>query len=61
MSGSGGTTGGIYYVLSTTNLSLATSYWPRIATNTFDGSGNFSFPNSIPPSETERFYIIQIP
>ena len=61
MSGSGGTTGGIYYVLSATNISLATSNWPRVATNTFDSNGNFSFTNSIAPGEANRFYLIQIP
>jgi PKD repeat protein len=61
LSGTNGTMGGIYHVLSETNLTLAITNWPRIATNTFDGSGSFSFTNSIAPGEAHRFYLIEIP
>jgi polygalacturonase len=43
ISGSGGVTNGTYYVLCSTNLSLPLNQWTPVATNSFDGSGNFSF------------------
>jgi fibronectin-binding autotransporter adhesin len=61
LSGSNGVAGGTYYVLASTNLALAMSNWTRIATNSFDGSGNFNFTNGWSPSVRERFYQLQLP
>ena len=55
-SGAGGTPNGTYYVLATTNL--ATAPWAPIATNTFDGSGNFVVTNALTPGVAQRFYEI---
>jgi hypothetical protein len=52
-SGTGGTASGTYYVLTTTNL---TGPWSPIATNTYDGSGNFSATNTIPAGVPHQFY-----
>src|SRR6185436_13416706 len=47
VTGSGGTAGGTYYVLTATNVALSPiSLWARIATNSFAPDGTFS--NSIP-------------
>lgn len=59
--GVGGSANGLYYVLSATNLTLSPTTWPRIATNAFDGSGNFTFTNSIASDDSNRFYVVLIP
>jgi fibronectin-binding autotransporter adhesin len=60
--GSGGTTNGTYYILSSTNAALPLISWTRIATNQFDSNGNFSFTNSIDPAGAPRqFYLLQLP
>jgi hypothetical protein len=61
MSGSDGDPLGTYYVRASTNATLALSSWPRIATNAFDGSGNFIFTNVITPSFPLRFFVIEVP
>jgi len=61
MSGSGGPTNGIYYVLGSTNIALPVNLWPRIATNLFDASGNFNFTNVVDPSTVQIFYQLQLP
>lgn len=61
VSGSGGGAGNPYYVLTATSLKTPLANWTRIATNSFDGSGNFIFTNSISPSIPQRFYQIQLP
>jgi autotransporter-associated beta strand protein len=61
MSGSGGTAGGTYYVLTATNIILPAANWPRIATNTFDLSGNFSFTNVMDSAQAGQFFQIMTP
>jgi hypothetical protein len=61
ISGTNGTYGGSYYVLASTNLGLSPNLWPRIATNFFDGSGNFIFTNSLNASSPPQFYRLQMP
>jgi polygalacturonase len=61
MSGSGGTTNGTYYVLGSTNVALPLNQWVSIATNQFDGSGNFLFTNAIDPNSPQTFYLLKIP
>ena len=60
-SGTNGTPGGIIYVLSSTNVALPLGDWARIATNFFDGSGNFSFTNAVNPSTPQQFFLLQLP
>ncbi len=57
-SGTGGTRYWYYYVLSSTNL--AAPQWTPIATNTFDGSGNFTITNAINPNSPQTFYRLQL-
>ena len=47
VTGTGGITNGNYYLLGTTNLLTPMSNWLRLATNPFDGNGNFSFTNEV--------------
>jgi hypothetical protein len=52
--------GATYYVLATNNVAASLATWPRIATNVFDASGNFSA--SIPIAAGDnRFFTIQAP
>jgi hypothetical protein len=61
MTGSGGITNGIYYVLASTNVALPLSQWTYIATNGFDGSGRFAFTNSPNPGWPQSFYALKLP
>ncbi len=61
LSGTGGMAGGTYYVLTSTNVADAVSNWTVSTTNTFDGSGNFSFSDVLDPAVPQRFYLISIP
>lgn len=56
LSGTGGTTNGTYYVIADTNLVVASTNWPAIATNSFDASGNFNWTNSLAPIAERQFY-----
>ena len=59
LSGVGGTNGGFYYILASSNLALPLSSWTLEGSNTFDSQGqfNFSFTNTFP----QQFFILQIP
>ena len=59
--GTNGPANGTFYVLTTTNLTLPRSSWTRIATNAFDGSGNFNFTNPVTVGNPRRFYMLQLP
>jgi rhamnogalacturonan endolyase len=59
VSGTGGTPNWTYYVLATTNLTVPTSQWVRIATNSFDSSGSFVFTNSMNLAISRLFLGIQ--
>jgi hypothetical protein len=59
--GDNGVPNAIYYVLSSTNLTLPLSAWTRVATNTFDSAGNFSFSQPVDPTLPQRFFTIQVP
>jgi hypothetical protein len=59
--GTGGVTGGNYFVLASTNLTLPLNQWPRIATNSFGASGSFNFTNTPMPNAPQTFYQLQLP
>ena len=61
MSGTGGTTNGTFYVLVSTNIALPLNQWMPVATNRFDGSGNFIFTNAVVPNSPQAFYLLQMP
>jgi rhamnogalacturonan endolyase len=60
ISGSGGSSGGFYYVLESSNL--LKSVWIPVATNQFDSIGNFSLTltNAYLPGATNMFYRLQV-
>ena len=58
-SGTGGTTNGTYYVLTSTNLATPLTNWTTNSTSTFDGTGAFSVTNAISPTVPKQFYIIK--
>lgn len=60
LSGASGTPGGTYYVLTSTNVALPVINWTALATNQFDGSGNFNWTNAIDPGTAKRFYLLQV-
>jgi hypothetical protein len=61
LSGDSGTADGIYYVLTSTNLTAPMASWTPIATNRYDASGNFSATNALRSNNSARFYIIKQP
>jgi autotransporter-associated beta strand protein len=61
ISGSGGVTNAVYYVLSSTNLAAPLNLWTRIATNEFDAGGNFAFTNAFNANTPQLFYRLQMP
>jgi autotransporter-associated beta strand protein len=60
-SGSGGPANANYVVVATTNITVPRTNWTRIATNSFDGSGNFSYSTPIDTTKPVRFFSILIP
>ncbi len=59
--GAGGTPAATYYVVSSTDLTLAVSSWPIIATNQFDPAGNFDCTNTVLPADAQRYYSVRVP
>jgi hypothetical protein len=60
-SGGGGTSGGNYVVLTSTNLVLPLANWTRIVTNQFDAGGSFIFTNAADAAMPQSFYLLQLP
>jgi hypothetical protein len=61
ISGTNGFANRPYYLVASTNLTVPLASWTRLATNTFDSSGNFSATAPIVPGVPNRFYAIQVP
>jgi hypothetical protein len=61
LSGTNGTFGGAYYVLTATNLASSRVSWPCIATNVFGPGGSFSTVLPVNAFEPARFYLLQLP
>jgi rhamnogalacturonan endolyase len=62
ISGSNGVDSWTYYILASTNLMASAAQWTPIATNQFDGNGNFSMTvtNAIDPNSPQTFYKLQL-
>ena len=58
-SGTGGTPGATYYVVTATNLAAPAANWTRILTNQFDTGGNFAVTNP-PATNVQSFYRLQL-
>jgi hypothetical protein len=61
ISGTGGTPGSDYAILTATNIVQPLSNWVSLVTNQFDLSGNFSFTNGITPGELQRYFRFRTP
>ncbi|MDB6068819.1 MAG: multidomain protein with s-layer y region, glug motif, ig motif, i-set domain, pkd domain, partial [Pedosphaera sp.] len=61
LTGTGGTAGSGYTMLTSTNVATALASWTTNTTGTFGAGGSFS--NSVPitPSEAKRFFLIRVP
>jgi len=57
----GGNTSTSYIVLTSPSVSLPLANWTPLATNAFDGSGNFAFTNTVNPNEPQRYYLLKTP
>jgi hypothetical protein len=60
-SGIGGSPGGNYVVLASTNLTLPLTNWTALTTNTFDGTGQFRYTNNVSPARSRQFFIFKLP
>jgi hypothetical protein len=60
VAGVGGSSGGGYWVLASTNLALPASQWQPVATNYFDDGGNFIFTNPFFGGQPPIFYRLQV-
>ena len=60
ISGTNGTAGSSFAVLTSTNVALALTNWTPVVTNTFSG-GNFSVTNTVNPNAAQNFYILRVP
>jgi hypothetical protein len=58
--GSNGIAGRQFYLLGSTNVALPLNQWQILATNSFDGNGNFNFTNSINTNSPQEFYMLQL-
>ena len=61
LSGTGGTQGSSYRILTSTNVALPIANWVPVATNTFGVGGSFSWTNTINPSVPTSFFTISVP
>jgi hypothetical protein len=60
MSGSGPANGS-YTVLTAPSPETLPAQWTAIATNSFDGAGNFSFTNAIDSGVSQKLYRLRVP
>jgi hypothetical protein len=61
LAGSGGSAGGTYYVRASGNVAAPLGSWSSIATNSFDGSGNFNISVPYNSNLPMQFFAIQVP
>lgn len=61
VSGTGGPSSGLYYVLTATNIGLPMGNWTRLSTNPFDADGSFTFTNALNRNTPQRFFRVNLP
>jgi len=59
-SGSNGTAGNKYVVLTATNIATPLANWTPLTTNTFEAGGAFHVTNAVDATAHQRFYSIQL-
>ncbi len=60
LSGTGGTTNGTYYVLTSSNMLVPITQWTPMATNRFNSMGQFIFTNPV-STNGSQFFILKQP
>jgi autotransporter-associated beta strand protein len=61
ISGSGGASNGVYFVLSSTNMALPWTNWTMTGgSNWFDGNGNFNFTNVVSHQYPAQFFALSL-
>jgi hypothetical protein len=58
LSGTNGSSGAVYYVLTSTNVAAPFTSWMRISTNSMSGTGTFAITNAITPGAAQQYFII---
>jgi len=58
---SGGSPGGTYTLLTSTNVALPLSAWATNSTGSFDALGGITIIRGINPAETQRYYKVRVP
>ena len=61
LNGTGGTPGGTYTLLTSSNIALPLINWTPVLTRMFDNSGNFSVTNGVDPSASQRYFLLRVP
>jgi hypothetical protein len=61
IAGSGGPAWGSYRILASPNFALPILQWTSVATDQFDGSGNFSYSLTVDPGLPAQYFRIAIP
>lgn len=61
VTGTNGAPGGLYVVLSSTNLTLPLNVWLPVSSNSFGPGGQFAFTNAVDFGEPGRFYRVKVP
>ena len=61
MAGTGGSPGGTYRIMASTNIALPMSQWTPLATNLFDGGGSFHYTNAVQAGLPAQFFRIALP
>jgi autotransporter-associated beta strand protein len=61
VTGTNGVQNGVYYVLASTHVALPLVDWTRLATNSFDEAGGFSFTLLLDPTVSGEYLILQLP
>ena len=59
ISGTGGTGGAGYTVLTSTDITTSRASWAQLTTGNFDGGGGFTFNDNVTGSQ--KFYVIRVP
>jgi hypothetical protein len=61
LTGGGGTPNSGYLVVTSADVTLVFSNWSTLASNNFDGNGNFSFTNAVDSATPTLLYRIRLP
>jgi hypothetical protein len=61
LSGTQGTPGVSYRVLSSTNATLPVAQWQAVGPNYFNFDGSFTYSETVNPAQPAQFYLIAVP